>query len=160
MRRLAIVLALALSACSGGNADSPAAIEAQFQSDLHVASDHARARLSYFWEHFEAPAPGEYDFALKAALPRQNGEPGKEEVWVENIARGEDHITGELRVDPKYLGELRKGSIVEFKESDITDWAMFRGQDLIGHYTTRVMLPRMDHDQAEGLRSMLAENPA
>lgn len=159
MRRLAIALALGLSACSG-NSDDPAAIEAKYQADLHTASDQARARLPYFWEHFEAPQSDEYDFALKAALPRRDGQPGKEDVWVENIARAEDHITGELRVDPKHLGDLKKGAIVEFREADITDWAMFRGQDLIGHYTTRVMLPRMDAEQAEVLRSILAENPA
>ena len=62
-------------------------------------------------------------------------------------------------VDPLYLGDLREGAIVEFDESQIVDWTFLRGEEAIGHYTTRVMLPRLPADQAEGLRSMFGENP-
>lgn len=154
MRRLLAILALLVAACSG-----PADEEATYQRDLAAASEEARARLPWFWEHFEAPEANEYDFALKVALPRRDGQEGAEDAWVENIARGPDSIVGELMVDPLHLGDLREGAIVSFDESQIVDWTFLRGEEAIGHYTTRVMLPRLPRDQAEGLRSMFADNP-
>jgi uncharacterized protein YegJ (DUF2314 family) len=154
-------LAVFAAACSGG--DDPTVAEAKYQKDLAAAADQARGHLSYFWEHFEAPQVDEYDFALKVALPRLDGQEGAEDAWVQNIARGDGDpagdLAGELMVDPKYLGELREGAIVHFQEKQVTDWAFLRGEELIGHYTTRVMLPRMDAEQAEGLKSMFGENP-
>jgi hypothetical protein len=72
---------------------------------------------------------------------------------------GDDKLVGELMVDPQFLGDLKEGAIIEFTEKDVVDWAFLRGEELIGHYTTRVSLPRMDPVQAEGLRSMFGENP-
>lgn len=157
MRTLAVAFAFLAAACSGEagrNSD-----EAQHEKDLAAATEQARLQLPYFWEHFEIPEIDEYDFSLKVALPRRDGQEGTEDAWVENIARGDETLQGELMVDPKYLGELREGAIVDFEEGQIVDWAFLRGEELIGHYTTRVMLPRMDPEQAEGLRSMFGENP-
>jgi uncharacterized protein YegJ (DUF2314 family) len=153
MRIVLLAAAVMLAACSG---DSE---EARFQKDLAAATEEARGKLAYYWEHFEAPEVDEYDFSLKVALPRRDGEQGNEEVWVENIARDDEKLIGELMVDPLYLGNLREGAIVDFTEGQVVDWAFLRGEELIGHYTTRVSLPRMDPEQAEGLRSMFGENP-
>ena len=152
MRTFLRAAALLLAACGESE-------EARFQKDLAAATEEARAQLPYYWEHFEAPEVDEYDFSLRVALPRRDGQQGAEDVWVENIARGEEKLTGELMVDPAYLGNLREGAIVDFKEDQVIDWAFLRGEELIGHYTTRVSLPRMDPEQAEGLRSMFGENP-
>lgn len=154
MRIVLLASALVLAACSGQSED------ARYEAELAAAAEQARSKLDYYWEHFEAPQIDEYDFTLKVALPRRDGEPGNEEVWVENIARDDDKLIGELMVDPLHLGELREGAIVEFREEQVVDWAFLRGEELIGHYTTRVSLPRMDPEQAEGLRSMFGENPA
>jgi uncharacterized protein YegJ (DUF2314 family) len=158
MRSLALIVGLLLAACSGAR-DDEAAEEAKYQSELAAATEEARARLPWFWEHFEAPEIDEYDFSLKVAVPRRDGEKGNEDVWVENLARGDDKLVGELMVDPQFLGDLKEGAIIEFTEKDVVDWAFLRGEELIGHYTTRVSLPRMDPVQAEGLRSMFGENP-
>src|SRR5690242_17276607 len=155
MRFLVLAAVLLLAACSGGERDG----EAKFQKDLTAATEQARAQLPYYWEHFEAPEVDEYDFSLRVALPRKDGQQGVEDVWVENIARDEEKLVGELMVDPLYLGNLREGAIVDFREDQVIDWAFLRGEELIGHYTTRVSLPRMDPEQAEGLRSMFGENP-
>ena len=62
-------------------------------------------------------------------------------------------------MNPRYLGELREGAIVEIQPGQIIDWAFMRGDALLGHYTTRVMLPRLDPQQAEWLRPMLVGTP-
>lgn len=146
---------VAIAACSGETADP----EAEYQRDLAQATKDAQAKLPYFWEHFEAPLVDEYDFSLKAAIPRRDGQPGAEDVWLEYIARGDGKIVGELQIDPRYLGELREGAVVEFQESQIVDWSFLRGNLLLGHYTTRVMLPRLDQLQQDYLRPMFAASP-
>lgn len=155
MRLLAAALILALAACSAAS-DDP---ETQFQHELAAAKDKARASLSLFWDHFKEPGDGEYDFSLKAALPRRDGQPGVEEAWVTNVARAPDKIVGELSSDPRYLGDLKKGAIVDFQNDQVVDWGFMQGEKLLGNYTTRVMLPRMDSVQAEWMRPLLSDNP-
>ncbi len=156
MRALLAACVLALTACGEAPAADP---EAEFQRELSAAKDKAKANLALFWTHFGEPAQDEYDFSLKAALPRRDGQSGVEEAWVENVARAPDKIIGELSAQPRYLGDLKEGAIVEFQPSQVVDWAFMRGDRLLGHYTTRVMLPRMDTTQAEWLRPLLSETP-
>ena len=155
MRWLAALAVLALVACGGEAADP----EAEFQRDLAAARDQARGSLSFFWEHFADPGDGEFDFSLKAAFPRRDGQAGEEEAWVQYIARAPDKIVGELASAPRHLGDLKKGAIMEFQESQVVDWAFFQGEKLLGHYTTRVMLPRLDTTQAAIMREVLASDP-
>jgi uncharacterized protein YegJ (DUF2314 family) len=155
MRALLAASLLALAACSG----DPANPEDAFARDLATAKDGARASLSFYWGRFAEPGEGDFDFSLKAALPRRDGQPGAEDVWIENVARAPDRIIGELAATPAFLGDLSKGSIVEFQENQIVDWAFFSGDRLLGHYTTRVMLPRLDATQQEWLRPMLSATP-
>jgi uncharacterized protein YegJ (DUF2314 family) len=156
MKRLFAILALAvLAACSGAKDE-----DAQYKADLAHATDQARGKLPYFWQHYDTPEVDEYDFSLKLAIPRKDGQPGNEDAWVENISRREaNHYAGDLMVDPKFLGDLKRGAVIEFEDKQILDWAFLRGEELIGHYTTRVMLPHMPAEQAEGLKSMFGENP-
>jgi uncharacterized protein YegJ (DUF2314 family) len=156
VRRLAALVGLALAACSG-QVDDP---EAAYQRELAAAKDAARASLPVFWDRFALPDAGDYDFSLKAAFPRRDGQPGVEEAWVENVARAPDRIVGELSVQPRFLGDLKEHAIIDFQENQIVDWAFMSGDRLFGHYTTRVMLPQMDALQAEWLRPLLSETPA
>ncbi len=155
MRPLAAIVLLALAACSG----EPASPEAEFQRELAKAKEDARASLPFYWARFAEPFEGDFDFSLKAALPRRDGQSGAEDVWVDYIARAPDKIVGELANQPNYLGDLQKGAIVEFQDNQIVDWAFFSGDRLLGHYTTRVLLPQMDSLQQEWLRAMLAASP-
>lgn len=159
MRRAFLSLFLVLAACSGEAVDSPQAEEAQFQRDLSDASAKARENLAYFWDHFTAPAEDEYDFSLKAALPRSDGQPGDEQVWLEHIAKAPDKLIGDLVRDPAHLGDLAKGSVVEFQENQITDWAFWRGDQLLGHYTTRILLPRLGSLEQDFLRPLFEASP-
>lgn len=159
MRTLLLPLALLFTACSGGEAEGPAADEAKFQSDLASATAKARDKLPYFWEHFLAPQVDEFDFSVKAAIPRRDGQSGGEDVWLDNIAKAPDKIIGELSVAPRYLGGLEKGAIVEFQENQIVDWAFWRGDKLFGHYTTRILLPRLDQLQQDFMRPLFEDSP-
>jgi len=156
VRALAALFALTLSACAEQVEDPDAALA----RELAAAKVAARAALPVFWERFAQPDEGDYDFSLKTAFPRRDGQQGVEEAWVENVARAPDRIVGELSVQPRFLGDLNEGAIVDFQESQIVDWAVMSGDQLFGHYTTRVMLPQMDAVQAEWLRPLLSKTPA
>lgn len=156
MLRPLLLALVAMAACS--NPDSEAAREAKFRKDLAAASVKARAQLPFFWQHYEAPEPDEYDFLLKVAMPAPGEGKGEEHVWVEQMQKGDKEITGLVASSAEPLA-LKKGDEIAFEERKIADWAFFSGEQLLGHYTTRVMLPRMPPDQAEAMRSMLGENP-
>ncbi len=155
--RAVIALSFALLAACSPAADDETAREARYQKELEAASAEARAHLDYFWEHQAAPTETEYDFLLKVALTPASG--GEEHVWVDQVSREGEAITGQLANAPALLEDLKEGDVVTFAEADVTDWAFFSGERLYGHYTTRVMLPRLPAEQAEAMRSMFGENP-
>jgi uncharacterized protein YegJ (DUF2314 family) len=157
MKFIAFTLALFAAACSPPAGGGPE--DARLKSELAAATEAARGKLAYFWEHFEAPEVDEYDFVLKAVLPRGDGEAGEEQVWVENIARDADAVYGDLSVTPQFQPGLVRGDPVTFPETAILDWAFFRGEELIGHYTTRVLLQIMPPDEAEIMRALFGDNP-
>lgn len=148
-----------LGACSPSPADKEAAREAAYHKALAAAADQARAHLAYFWRHESAPGDNEYDFRLKAALARKTSS-GPVDEWVETVAKEEGgKLSGQIAADLADAPELHKGDVVEFSESQVKDWAFFSGEKLYGHYTTRVMLPKLPPEQAETLRAMFADNP-
>ena len=51
IRALFLFCFLALAACSGDAGDA----DAEYRKDLSAAADRAKAKLSFFWEHFDAP---------------------------------------------------------------------------------------------------------
>jgi uncharacterized protein YegJ (DUF2314 family) len=153
-----IAAGLLLAACSQPS-DPEAAREAAYQKALSAASAQARAHLSYFWQHEQAPTDTEYDFRLKIALPRMDGKPGDTQAWVETVARDGDKLSGQLAAETPELVGLKRGEVVEFTEPRIVDWAFFSGEKLYGHYTTRVMLPKLPSEQADAMRSMFGDNP-
>lgn len=157
MRLFLIAAGLLLAACSGPD-DPEAAREVAYQKALSAAATQARSHLAYFWTHEQAPTDTEYDFRLKIALPH-HGQPGGAEVWLDSVARDGDRLSGQLAAETPDLPQVKRGDIVEFSEPQITDWAFFSGEKLYGHYTTRVMLPRLPPEQADAMRSMFADNP-
>jgi uncharacterized protein YegJ (DUF2314 family) len=162
---LALALLLAPAAC-GPNPDAAMSEDdRRHERDLREAVSKARAQLSFFWQaKAEADAAPEdhtnYDFMLRVELPRRDGTPGKEMIWVDAVADDANgRHSGYVASKPLHLGELKQGDRLDFNARDIVDWSFVQGRGLLGHYTTRVELPRMDPAQAESLRSLFKENP-
>jgi len=158
MRSILIAAGLLLAACSGP-ADPEAAREVAYQKTLSAATLAARAHLPFFWMHEQAPSATEYDFRLKVSLPRKDGQPGKAQAWLEMVARDGAALSGQLAAATPELAGLKQGDVVAFSEPQIVDWAFFSGEKLYGHYTTRVMLPKLPIEQGDAMRSMFGENP-
>lgn len=152
MKRLAgFLAALLLAACSGGGE------EAAFHKAMTEASEQAQARFDDFWVRYRAPGENEYDFRVKIDVPGEiapTAEGGG--LWVEEIIEVEAGYSG---LASAAAGSIAEGEPVTFAARDIRDWSFVSGEELVGHYTTRVLLPRLPPEQAEALKSMFAENP-
>ena len=156
---LSLALALAAAACSPASGGEGLDEDARHAAELAAATREARAKLPYFWEHLEAPDVDEYDFTVKASLRRTDGEAGEELVWIEDIVRMDAGVSGRLGVAPRHQPLLSRGDRVAVTEDAIVDWAFFRGDALIGHYTTRTMLHLLPPDEADILRALFGPNP-
>ncbi len=152
-RSLVLLVALALAACSAGGEDG------RYQRALMAATREAREHLPFFWEHLSAPGPDEYQFLLKVRLPAPGDGASPEPVWVYDLLKDGETLTGKL-ASPAPDASLDKDAELTFTADRIVDWAFIQNEKLLGHYTTRVMLPRMPPDQADAMRSMLGENPS
>jgi uncharacterized protein YegJ (DUF2314 family) len=161
----ALVLALALPACERKPLLPGPAEDARFLAEMKMATASARTKLPYFWErkkaYDQAPvvdAP-EYDFMLRIALPRRDGVDAREMIWVDAVDNDQGRLSGYVATAPMHLGDLKRTDRITFADRDIVDWAFTTRHGLVGHYTTRVELPRMDLERAANLRASLTENP-
>lgn len=124
---------------------------------MAVAIQTARAKLPYFWDAMAAGEPGDGLFTLKVGFATSDG--GQEFIWVSDLARNGEAVTGRIANEPVDIPGVRLGQEVTFGEGRIIDWGFSRGGLLIGHYTTRALLTRMPADQAAGIEAMLGEAP-
>ena len=122
----------------------------------------ARAHIDYFWQHHQAPAPGEKTFTLKVAFPVTSaaGQKGREHIWVGGVKRNGATLTGRLDNDPDMMTGVKSGDLVTFSEDMVTDWGFARHGMMIGFYSTRAMLEDAPPAEAEMIRKMLGDNPA
>jgi uncharacterized protein YegJ (DUF2314 family) len=116
---------------------------------MRRAVETARAELPAFFRSLANPGAGESNFAVKFDLAGSS-----EMIWAGNLRREGGRLTGTLSNVPMLAG-FEMGQRVTIPESAIIDWAYLRGRSFIGHHTTRVLLGRMDADQAAQVRQAL-----
>jgi uncharacterized protein YegJ (DUF2314 family) len=168
---LALPMLALVWACGPSTPRTPEQIAAEredaaFEADLKTAVAKARAHLPFFWEHkndYDANPVAdaqEYDFMLRIAVERRDAVRGVERIWVDAVGEdGAGKLSGFVATPPLHLGDLKRGDRLQFAERQIVDWSFVQGHGLLGHYTTRVELPRMDPARAADLRATLLENP-
>jgi len=109
--------------------------------EMAKAIGEARAALPEFRQLLASPQPGMADFGIKARFPVQGG--GSEHCWVGDLELRGTGFFGKLTNHPQGLHGLVLGSMVDVTEEMITDWAYSKGGVYQGHFTTKVLLPRM-----------------
>jgi uncharacterized protein YegJ (DUF2314 family) len=161
--------ALSLAACDAPNAPtagSTPAIDAsgpgddvvQFQAQddaMNAAIEEARTTLPAFLARLDAGHILPTD-SLKVGFPA-NG--GHEHIWVNQIARKGDELTGVLANEPNWMPGLHQGSPVTFAVDLVSDWSYQKDGVRWGNYTTRVMLPYLAPEEAEAVRASLSDTP-
>ena len=129
---------------AGHNASDPA---------MQAAIKKARKTLPDFWAAKAKNDDAYYSFSIKAGL--KTSDDSLEHIWVADISRDGEKITGTLSNVPADLPNLNIGDEVSFSKDEVTDWQYVYDGKVYGHYTTAVLIKTMPPEQAEETRKML-----
>lgn len=124
-------------------------------AEMNAAIAKARTTLPEFWKVFEKPEHGENGFSLKVRITDKRG---AEHFWVTDIQRQDGKIMGTINNDPEVVASVKMGQRIEVPDADISDWLYMRDDKMVGNETVRPLLKRMPADEANKIKSMLA-NP-
>lgn len=119
--------------------------------EMAEAAANARAALPEFRRLLASPA-GMANFAIKVRFPVPGG--GSEHIWVEDLEPRGSGFFGKLANRPENLHGLVLGSTVDVTEDMISDWAYSRDGVYHGHFTTKVLLPRMNRRMRERVETV------
>jgi uncharacterized protein YegJ (DUF2314 family) len=157
--RIAFMLFTAVSSllvgCSSSDSSSSTIVTVdENDPEMAAAITKARKSLPQFWQKFDRPANGERDFGLKVKVTDSNG---TEHFWVTDIERRNGKISGVIDNDPEIVKNVKLGQRIPIPEADISDWMYFHNDKIYGNATLRPLFKTMPPDEAEKLRSLLAE---
>jgi uncharacterized protein YegJ (DUF2314 family) len=125
---------------------------------MNAAIEEARRTLPQFFAEFAtAPAQQRGAFLVKVGMPVEGG--GHEHIWVSDLRRENGHLVGALANEPNWMPGLHRGSRVVIDETLISDWSIHSPEGIYGSYTTRVMLPHLNPDEAAQVRAALTASP-
>jgi uncharacterized protein YegJ (DUF2314 family) len=118
---------------------------------MEAAKREGQRTLPEFWQHQAKPAADETMFSVKFDLLPG---PAAEYIWASVSKRDANGIVGVLGNTPEAPG-YALGQSVKINEADIIDWQYRKGEQMQGHYTTRVLIDRMPPAEAKEYRAAL-----
>jgi uncharacterized protein YegJ (DUF2314 family) len=104
---------------------------------MRAAVAEAKQRWPEFVAAFRNPKPGQTNFAVK--LPITDGR-NTEFIWVAVTSLEGDEILGDLANRPVDLRFMKEGDRVRGRLADLNDWAWLEGQDMVGGFTSKVLM--------------------
>jgi uncharacterized protein YegJ (DUF2314 family) len=111
----------------------------KLSSSMRNAIVEARKELPTFWKAWEDGSWGKGDYIVSAQFMSEDGERG-EFLWISVQARGEGEVTGMMEGQPEVRSDMKHGSVVTVKESDIVDWMYVpEDGDHKGGYTLKAL---------------------
>ena len=147
---LALSIALPLSPGLAQNEDADP-IEVVEESDpvMNAAIAQAQATLPEWLAVLESPPAGYQHIVFKFPLD------GWEHIWVENVRRDGDVLSGTLSNNP-YNDKYALGDAVRVYLSDVSDWAYYDDRGIAhGHRTTAALFGQMDAETVASFKSSL-----
>lgn len=116
---------------------------------MNAAIAEARATLPDFLAAYRSGRFDAASFVIKYPLG------GWEHIWVDITSIDKDVVNGRLSNVPAQPA-YRQGQVVRVPLTDISDWA-YRDERgvMVGHRTTRVLLPQMDADVRRSVEEFL-----
>jgi uncharacterized protein YegJ (DUF2314 family) len=124
---------------------------------LNAAMKQAVDTLDRFWARFDAKPPGVSNFSVKLGITGEDG--FKEFIWAEPIRRTHDEVFATLLNEPEHLGSLHYGSQVHVSKDLIYDWTYEKGGKAYGHFSTRVLIPKMTSEERAQVEGLLSPTP-
>jgi uncharacterized protein YegJ (DUF2314 family) len=159
---LALSLALACIACDTHpvverTGADPVVGYRETELAMNAAIAEARSHYPRFLQAMRSePSDSSRVYKVKVGLPTENG---PEHIWVGDLRFEDGELVGSLANEPMFLPEMHLGSRVVVREEQVSDWSVFREDRLYGSFTTRVMLPELEEEQAARLRDVLSTAP-
>lgn len=144
---LMIATPLAAQKFEGGNEDADEVVMIRSADEkMNAAIAEAQRTLPQWLALLANPRGQAGDFSFKFPLE------GVEHIWVTNVARDGDYLTGNLNNRPHSLG-WALGDPVRVPLADVSDWGYWDGKGAShGFYTIRVMLDYMGAEEAAAVR--------
>jgi uncharacterized protein YegJ (DUF2314 family) len=103
---------------------------------LLAAEAEARNRFHEFESAFNANSDGGSQFSVKTKMTHGDN---SEHIWVDVTRIEGDAIEGLLGNEPLDLGDLKLGAEVRLDRSEVEDWAIMRGDELVGAFTLKAL---------------------
>ena len=98
----------------------------------------ARASIGDFFDAFEHPKAGQHGFLLKVRFATEER---AEHIWVADLDFSSNPARGLVANETRFPG-LSYRQQVQFTPDQITDWMYFQDGDLVGAFTTRLLISR------------------
>jgi uncharacterized protein YegJ (DUF2314 family) len=113
---------------------------------MNAAIAEAKKTLPDFVAKLDANKGSMTDIGFKYPLA------GWEHIWVADVKHDGEFLTGTIANQPAEPGH-KMGEAVRVAMKDVSDWA-YRDEDGVmqGHYTTKVLLPQLDPQEAAGIK--------
>jgi uncharacterized protein YegJ (DUF2314 family) len=126
-------------------------------AEMNAAIAEAQRTMPIFVAKLDETDLNTQTMLLKVGLPFGND--GYEHIWCQVISRDGDTYEAVISNDPVYI-DAKQYDPVTIKQAQVSDWTYWnKDGKMEGAYTLRVMLPRMDKDQAASLAAQLAPLP-
>jgi uncharacterized protein YegJ (DUF2314 family) len=121
---------------------------------MNAAIAKARDSLPAFWKVFAAPESGIEGFSLKLAISD-----GKmtEHFWCSDIEGNSERATCQIANEPQDVHTVTLGQTVDVDPAIISDWMYRKDGKIVGGQTIRVMVTKMEPDEAAQYKAMLAD---
>jgi uncharacterized protein YegJ (DUF2314 family) len=102
------------------------------------AIEAARSTIGDFFEAYERPKPGQSGFLIKARFVSGDS---VEHIWLADLDFSSNPAKGRGANETSFPG-LEYLQMTSFSPEQITDWMFYQNGDLIGAYTTKLLLQR------------------
>ena len=107
----------------------------------------AKASSGDFLRAFREKPEGTKAFFVKKPYPTPTG--GTEHMWIAVLEETNGTLKGKISNDADETREVKKGDIVSFNVSEISDWKYTDGKKLVGGFTIRYFFERMSPQEKE-----------
>ena len=147
------VLFLILMCCSCSKKPETLVEGGYDEQEMDAAIARARKEVDSFIA--ELSKRNGTDFAVKVPIAEVEE---VEHFWLTDIVYRDETFHGVIGNEPGVVTNVKMGQKWSVKKSEISDWMFMRDGKMHGNYTVRPLLKTMPEEEAEGIKSMLA-NP-
>ncbi len=152
-RILLLLTGLSLTCSSCGKSQPETLYTGSYdEQEMDAAMELARSEVDTFIAVMQQG--NGTDFSVKVPIEDANG---TEYFWISNIKYRDGSFEGTIGNEPGIVKNVKFGQKWTIAKSEISDWMYLRDGKMHGNYTMRVMLKSLPEDQAEEMRSRLAD---